>query len=129
MLRAHATRRHLKKSQSSFFGRYAIINDKSSPKRGEWVRFSVNGRKSGSTPLITGDPFFGTKLLAFSIGRDLGALKGLTTLQLETHFFTYLLEFSIGRDLRTPKGLTTLQLETHFFTYLLKLSTGRDWGL
>ena len=28
-------------------------------------------------PFTTGNPFFGTKLLGFSVGRGLGALKGL----------------------------------------------------
>ena len=32
----------------------------------------------GYNPFATGNPFLGTKLLGFSIGRGSGALKGLT---------------------------------------------------
>ena len=37
--------------------------------------------KKGLNPFTTGNPFLGTKLLGFSIGRGLGALKGLTPLE------------------------------------------------
>ena len=53
-----------------------------------------------------------TNLLEVSIGRSLGAVKGLTPFQLETLFFTNLLQVSIGRDLGALKRLTPSQLET-----------------
>ena len=43
-------------------------------------------RRTCLNPFTTGNPFLGTKLLGFSIGRGSGALKGLTPLQLETRF-------------------------------------------
>ena len=50
----------------------------------------------------------GTNLLKVSLGRDLGALRGLTPSLLETLFFTILLELSIGRILGALKGLGLL---------------------
>ena len=47
-------------------------------------------------------------LLEFNIGREFGALKGLTPLLLETLFLgTNLLEFSIGSDIWALKGVNT----------------------
>ena len=37
------------------------------------------GKKRKHNPFTTGNPFLGTKLLVFSIGRGSGALKGLTS--------------------------------------------------
>ena len=43
--------------------------------------------KAQLNPFTTGNPFLGTKLLGFSIGRGSGTLKGLTLSQLETRFW------------------------------------------
>ena len=52
--------------------------------RDQMKAHTVLGRrkKDPLNPFTTGNPFFGTKSLGFSIGRGLGALKGLMTLDL-----------------------------------------------
>ena len=56
---------------------------------------------------VTAGNLFFSNILKVSIGRDLGALKGLLMpSQLETFYFANLLEFSIVRDLEALKGLS-----------------------
>ena len=43
-----------------------------------WTYLNTNSCFSPINPFTTGNPFLGTKLLGFSIGRGSGALKGLT---------------------------------------------------
>ena len=43
----------------------------------KWLRYTLYETKEVEVnPFTTGNPFLGTKLLGFSIGRGLGALKG-----------------------------------------------------
>ena len=65
---------------------------------------TTNGSRTLS-PFTTGNPFLGTNLLAFSIRRGSGALKGLTPLQRETHFSTIFVDISIWRGFGALKRL------------------------
>ena len=57
-------------------------------------------------PFSTGNPFLGTKLLGFSVGRGSGALRGLTALySWEPFILDRLLGNSLGRGLGALKGL------------------------
>ena len=58
-------------------------------------------------PFTTGNPFLGTKSLGFSIGRDSGALKGLTQNRRNVVIFIILalLIFILAIVLRPSMGL------------------------
>ena len=46
--------------------------------------------EEGLNPFTTGNPFFGTKLLGFSMGRGSGALKGLIRSDTKLRFLALL---------------------------------------
>ena len=57
-------------------------------------------------PFTTGNPFLGTKLLGFSIGRGSGALKGLTPS--ETSLIIRVIRREIDDDHGTTASATTI---------------------
>ena len=78
------------------------------PRKKKWCTSIVSGFSSNA--FTTGNPFLGTKLLGFSIGRGLGAMKGLkvTPSVLHSRFRGQNTWNCVGKKLRGEKKIPKL---------------------
>ena len=79
-----------------------------------WLE-ALSERRELLNPFTTGNPFFGTKLLGFSMGRGSGALKGLTHL--------------IPEIVGSPLFRSIFFFVQHPVSFSFSLSSRRPWDL